>query len=383
MYPFFLRAVLKVSLVNSDTGQPPSDKEKDLDRGSMRGSVTHTDVTKDKKGRLVLVQHRDKSAGAWTGGGGDQGGSQDVKNEGSQNGKADEKKESPADEDDLKFTAEQDADLIKLKAEDPNMQWAKIGEILNRDKGEAKQRYAELKHLGKVSAGDVKGESKEDKSKPDENKQNAKQNESKKDPAGESKPGEGDWTAVEDAIIKEGMVKGDNAQKIASGIKNRVKKEVGARIGYLKQQEREQTKKAEETKDSTVKNVKADGNEGQQDQTKKEKKEERKNHAEQQKAKQDNGSRKEEFRSKAPSSKAASSRSEAKFTMGEWMTLQEDDMFSFRELQLLSELIMLDARESRDGAYSWLRVASLFADRTDRRVHPEDIREKFEAMARD
>lgn len=74
---------------------------------------------------------------------------------------------------------------------------------------------------------------------------------------------------------------------------------------------------------------------------------------------------------KAPSSK---SRSEARFTRGEWMTLMEDDMFSFGELQCLSELLMQDERQR------WLRVASRFADITGRKVHPDDIREKFAEM---
>ena len=66
---------------------------------------------------------------------------------------------------------------------------------------------------------------------------------------------------------------------------------------------------------------------------------------------------------------------QARFTMGEWMTLQEDDLFSFGELQCLSELIM------RDESQRWLRIAAAFFDRTGRRVHPEDVREKFEEMA--
>jgi DUF1680 family protein len=52
----------------------------------------------------------------------------------------------------------------------------------------------------------------------------------------------------------------------------------------------------------------------------------------------------------------------------------EDDIFSFGELQCLSELI------TQDGRQRWLRIASRFADRTGRRVHPEDIREKFAAL---
>lgn len=35
----------------------------------------------------------------------------------------------------------------------------------------------------------------------------------------------------------------------------------------------------------------------------------------------------------------------------------------------------------RDQSQTWLRIASAFFDRTGRRVHPEEIREKFEEMA--
>lgn len=65
---------------------------------------------------------------------------------------------------------------------------------------------------------------------------------------------------------------------------------------------------------------------------------------------------------------------EARFTMQEWITLQEDDMFSFGELQCLSELLM------RDQHQTWDRVASAFFDKTGRRIYPHDIRDKFQAM---
>lgn len=71
-----------------------------------------------------------------------------------------------------------------------------------------------------------------------------------------------------------------------------------------------------------------------------------------------------------------SKHNEARFTMKQWMTLDEDAIFSFGELQLLSELIM------RDNNQTWLRVAGRFYDKTGRRVHPEDIREKFVEIAK-
>lgn len=66
---------------------------------------------------------------------------------------------------------------------------------------------------------------------------------------------------------------------------------------------------------------------------------------------------------------------ETHFTLADWLTLQEDDIFSFGELQCLSELI------GRDANQSWNRIAAKFFDLTGRRVHPDDVREKFERMA--
>ena len=66
---------------------------------------------------------------------------------------------------------------------------------------------------------------------------------------------------------------------------------------------------------------------------------------------------------------------ETRFTLREWLTLQSDSLFTISELQFLSELIL------RDQNQTWLRIASMFYDRTGRKVHPEDIREKFERMA--
>ena len=80
-------------------------------------------------------------------------------------------------------------------------------------------------------------------------------------------------------------------------------------------------------------------------------------------------------KAKASSAAGSTGSGQACFTMNEWQTLQEDSLFSFGELQCLSELIM------RDQSQTWLRIAAAFYDKTGRRVHPEDIREKFESMA--
>jgi hypothetical protein len=86
--------------------------------------------------------------------------------------------------------------------------------------------------------------------------------------------------------------------------------------------------------------------------------------------------------SKPPSAKPTSisnsanaAANETRFTMTDWLTLQEDDMFSFGELQCLSELI------GKDLSQSWQRVAAKFFDLTGRRIHPDDVRDKFERMA--
>jgi hypothetical protein len=83
--------------------------------------------------------------------------------------------------------------------------------------------------------------------------------------------------------------------------------------------------------------------------------------------------------SNPPSNKPASvsnnsANNETRFTMTDWLTLQEDDMFSFGELQCLSELI------GKDLSQSWQRVAARFFDLTGRRIHPDNVRDKFERM---
>lgn len=73
--------------------------------------------------------------------------------------------------------------------------------------------------------------------------------------------------------------------------------------------------------------------------------------------------------------KRASEKGGTRFTMGDWLALQEDDSFSFGELRVISELI------ARDSERGWQRVASRFFDLTGKRASPDDIREKFESMA--
>lgn len=65
---------------------------------------------------------------------------------------------------------------------------------------------------------------------------------------------------------------------------------------------------------------------------------------------------------------------ETRFTMAEWRTLQEDDTFSFDELQLVAEILQ------DDGAQRWRRIAAKFYNVTGRRIAADDFRDKFEPL---
>jgi hypothetical protein len=54
--------------------------------------------------------------------------------------------------------------------------------------------------------------------------------------------------------------------------------------------------------------------------------------------------------------------------------IEEDDMFTSEELRTIVQII------SHDTDSTWKRIASRFADKTGRRVHAEDLREKFEGF---
>ncbi|KAI9713886.1 MAG: hypothetical protein M1820_000616 [Bogoriella megaspora] len=60
------------------------------------------------------------------------------------------------------------------------------------------------------------------------------------------------------------------------------------------------------------------------------------------------------------------------FTLTQYTSMHGDEMFSYEELAMLGKLVARD--ESRD----WLRIASRFYDKTGRRVHSDDVRERFE-----
>ncbi|EON61063.1 hypothetical protein W97_00274 [Coniosporium apollinis CBS 100218] len=57
---------------------------------------------------------------------------------------------------------------------------------------------------------------------------------------------------------------------------------------------------------------------------------------------------------------------------GNQYVLMEDEFFSFSDLQLIARLVQKEQEQL------WLRVASRFYDHTERRIHPDDIRDKVQ-----
>lgn len=208
---------------------------------------------------------------------------------------------------------------------------------------------------------------------------NGKKDDEKKDAGGKGGGNHEDkeWTPAEDAKLKEMKAEGKSWKEIAT--------EFGVHVGQIKKRwnqikdtvegggdDKKKDESGKKGEDGGKANEGGDGGAGQ---TKKEKRAAKKAEAEKAKEAETKNDEKKE-KSKKASSKAGSVEGvEPRFTMGEWQILQEDDLFSFGELQCLSELIM------KDRDFSWLRIAGAFYDTTGRRVHPEDIREKFEAMA--
>ncbi|KXT06516.1 hypothetical protein AC578_6097 [Pseudocercospora eumusae] len=176
------------------------------------------------------------------------------------------------------------------------------------------------------------------------------------------------WTEEDDKLLKELWENNASWKDLKSKL-HRSKPAIEARWKEIS--------KADEPKKSEA-NPEEPKEEPKEEESKKEepkKDEAKKEEAKKEEPKKASSAKAQSAKSASVVSKARSHRSEARFTMGEWMTLQEDELFTFQELQLLSHIIM------RDPSQSWLRVASSFHDKTGRRVHPDDIREKFEAMA--
>ncbi|KAK1019900.1 hypothetical protein LTR54_000544 [Friedmanniomyces endolithicus] len=184
----------------------------------------------------------------------------------------------------------------------------------------------------------------------------AKKKDAKKDGGGnnDKNPNFREWTAEEDTELKKLMAEGNTLKQIAKEMKRgqaQIKKR-WAEIGDTAKVEGVDLKNTE-------------------------------SHAEEHK----HASKKEKKAAKKAAEAAASHHAaekkdtkpdrndgEARFTLHEWQTLTEDSIFSLGELQYLSELAM------RDQSQNWERIAGKFYDKTGRRVHAHDIRDKFVQM---
>ena len=76
-----------------------------------------------------------------------------------------------------------------------------------------------------------------------------------------------------------------------------------------------------------------------------------------------------------PASPSVAASSRTAYTLATTPSLTEDDLFSFGELQALSELI------GKDMQGMWQRVSAAFFGMTGRRIAAEDIRDKFEGLS--
>ena len=175
------------------------------------------------------------------------------------------------------------------------------------------------------------------------------------------------FTAEEDAKLKELKAEGKTWAQIVNEM-GRPKKAITVRWNEIKNAGGDAG--AEGKKDGGEKKGGKGDKAGAEDNNKKADKQEKKANK---KDKTDNKPA-EEKRAPSKAGSISGGSGQARFTMNEWMTLQEDDLFSFGELQCLSELMM------RDERHRWMRIASAFFDKTGRRIHPEDIREKFVEM---
>lgn len=388
---------VKVYRVDSDTGQAL-----DLNARAPPSSV-HTDIKKDKNGKMVMVRHRSKNGSVVNGN--ENVTFQDVKKNKSGNGGAKGKNDdAEGARAGATFTAHEDAKLKELK--ESGTTWKAIAEQMGRFQNELKTRWKEIEgrpgaggdqNIGGGGKGD-KGGSKDDKEGGGDftNEENEKikdllasntgfkkiaqdlsrnldtplknhinklkaesggdDNKNKNDKKG---GGDGGLTKKDKGKIMELLGSNTGYKKIADALGRPLDQALKDEIGKIKAQQggKDGGNKKDEGGDKN-KNKGGDGG-GKKDGNRKDKEK----------------SKKEDAKPNKPTSNAPTRRSEARFTMEEWTVLQEDEMFTFGELQLLSEIIM------KDSGQSWLRVASRFHDKTGRRVHPDDIRDKFEQMA--
>lgn len=361
-------------------------------------SSVHTDIKRDKNGKMVMVRHRSKNDSAINDN--DRITFKDVKK--NKDGNDGEKNKN---QDGAAFTVDEDAKLKELK--ESNTSWKKIAEEMGRPQHELRARHKEID--GKpVASGNQKDDSA------------TKGNQA----GGKGEKGDGGTFSIDDDDkMKELLAAGTGYKKIAQELGRANDKTLKDHLTKLKEEIGGDNTKGEKGEnkggDTLTKKdkqkirelLKADLKTGYKqiadelgrsidpalkdeigkikgelgDKKQGEGKEKANNKAGdgeankkgkkqgKEKEKDEQMPKKEE--AKKPESNAPTHGSEARFTMEEWRMLQEDEFFTFGELQLISEIIM------KDSCRSWLSVASRFHDKTGRRVHPDDIRDKFDQMA--
>ncbi|KAF2159152.1 hypothetical protein M409DRAFT_61101 [Zasmidium cellare ATCC 36951] len=386
---------IKVSLLDSNT-QQPLDPYVQMPPGSI-----HTDIKKDKDGKMVMVRHRSKNDSVVNG-------NNNVAVKNAKKNKNDNDGGKDTGGDGAAFTAEEDAKLKEFK--ESNTTWKNIAAEMSRAQHELKARWKEIE--GKPDTGG------------DQKKNDGGGKDNKAD-GNDQKDGGGDFSKEDDDKIKEMLASNTGFKKIAQALgrnldgllkdhinklkaetggdnakndkgdkgdkkndddfskkdKQKIKELLESGTGYKQIAEALGRARVDQPLKDEIAKIKAEGGGdkkkdegGSKD---KEKKKDGDGGGKNENKKDKEKSKKDEPKkaaSNAPSHR--SHRSEARFTIEEWKALQGDELFTFDELQLLSEIIM------RDPGQSWLAVASRFLDKTGRRVHPDDVRDKFDQMAK-
>ncbi|KAF2214734.1 hypothetical protein CERZMDRAFT_82667 [Cercospora zeae-maydis SCOH1-5] len=411
LFPYRSIATPKMYLVDSDTGQPLGRSAESL-RLPAAPAITGAEIRRNRRGKLVMVRHRGAST---VNGGGSAAGSgvitfedlqksiekmktqesgeekksmkEDSKPKdkeasskgdkapnGQQKGGTDMKaEEKPGNE----FTAEEDTKLRELKAltgkqGKQGKSWEQIAEEMGKAEGLLRAHWKELQAADNAN---------------DKKESGNKQQEQKK---GEGKgKGKGDQGAKENGDAGKGSGKNGGQQKLDKFVftededkELRELMQAGAKlktVGRALKKPQDACKKRWEEigADAATAEPKKEDPPKQEDSTERSGKKE---NAQMEDSKQDNNqnsaSVKQASKAASVAGSVRSTGTSIKFTMSEWRRLQEDDFFSFDELQLLCQLI------GKKGQSSWLGIASAFHDKTGRRVHPDDIREKFEAVGK-
>lgn len=278
----------------------------------------------------------------------------------------------PESESNGSFTAAEDAKLRELKTSTgkPFKPWREIAKEMGRDLEHLKGRWKQLQAADKDGgAADNTADNKAADAKADDKKDDSSKGEKRGGKGGQQTMDRFVFTEEHDKELRELMAAGANWKTIAKTIhkpQDACRKrweEIGGDAASKDESQKQEPNQKEPQQDaaSTGQSDKKEDTSIAKSDTKK---------GEYNKP----ASIKVPSKAGSVSGSVRSTRSSVKFSIREWRTLQEDEFFTFEELQLLCQLI------GKDGGRSWLRIASAFHDKTGRRVHPEDIKEKFEAL---